>query len=198
MDNRPVWANMLVMKAMPQFHNRLVAALVLVLAFCQPSWGQTAKLDALFLRLQDPSAEDFDRVTQEIWIEWSKSGSPSVDLLFQRGQQAMAMGDVATAIEHFTAVIDHAPDFAEGWNRRATAYFQIGDFGPSVSDISHVLSLNPRHFGALAGLGMIFEQLDRPEKALEVYKAALAINPHLTDTAAAITRLEQSLAGQDL
>jgi tetratricopeptide (TPR) repeat protein len=107
-------------------------------------------------------------------------------------------GHPEEAIEHFTALIDHAPDFAEGYNARATAYFQTGDLGPSVSDIAKTLTLNPRHFGALSGLGMIFEQLDEPDKALEVYQAALAINPHMPDVKDAVKRLETQLAGQDL
>ena len=120
-----------------------------------------------------------------------------MDLLFGRGQSAMAAGAPELAIAHFTALIDHAPEFAEGWNARATAYFQTGDLGPSVADIAKVLQLNPRHFGALAGLGMIFEELGRPEKALEVYQAALAVNPHMPDVLDAVKRLE-SAGGQDL
>ena len=110
----------------------------------------------------------------------------------------MAAGDVAAAIEHFTALTDHAPDFAEGWNARATAYFQAGELGPSVNDIAQTLTLNPRHFGALSGLGMIFEQLEQPEKALEAYEAALAIHPHLEGVIEAVERLEAETAGTDL
>ena len=110
----------------------------------------------------------------------------------------MAAGDNDAAIEHLTALIDHAPNFAEGYNARATAYFQAGELGPSISDIGRVLTLNPRHFGALAGLGMIFEQLEKPEKALEVYKAALAIHPHLAGVLESIARLEADAAGQEL
>jgi tetratricopeptide (TPR) repeat protein len=102
------------------------------------------------------------------------------------------------AIDHFTALIDHAPDFAEGWNARATAYYQAGEFGPSVADIGHVLTLNPRHFGALAGLGAIFEELERPEQALEVYRAALAIHPQQPGVLEAVERLQALTQGQDL
>jgi tetratricopeptide (TPR) repeat protein len=160
--------------------------------------GENARLDALFLELQQPDLADPDRVVSEIWILWSKSGSPAMDLLLGRGQSAMAAGAPDRAIAHFSALIDHAPEFAEAWNARATAYFQTGDLGPSVADIAHVLQLNPRHFGALSGLGMIFEQLGRPEKALEVYRAALAINPHMQDVRDAVKRLETATAGRDL
>jgi len=160
--------------------------------------AQTTRLDDLFQQLQTATDEESVQITQNIWIEWSKSGSPAMDLLLKRGRDAMNNGNPQEAIEHFTALIDHAPEFAEGYNARATAYYQTGNFGPSVGDIAKTLTLNPRHFGALSGLGMIFEQLDQPAKALEVYQAALAINPHMPDVKDAVKRLETDMAGQDL
>lgn len=192
----------LFMKAIVALHNHIVAAFVVIFLGTAGGagalWAQTAALDDLFARLPDADARQAEKIEREIWIEWSKSGSAAMDLLLERGRTAMAAGMPDVAVEHLTALIDHAPDFAEGWNARATAYFQTGDLGPSVSDIGHVLTLNPRHFGALSGLGMIFEQLDQPQKALEVYRAALAINPHLNDVQESIERLEKTVAGQDL
>ena len=199
------------MKARARLNNPLVTAFVAVFLLLMPMrgvaqttdvpgsvlQGENARLDALFDDLQKPDLADPGRVTSEIWIIWSRSGSPAMDLLLGRGQSAMAAGAPDLAIAHFSAVIDHAPDFAEAWNARATAYYQTGDLGPSVADIAHVLQLNPRHFGALAGLGMIFEQLGRPEKALEVYQAALAVNPHMPDVLDAVKRLATA-GGQDL
>ena len=199
------------MKAMARLNNPLVTATVAVFLLLSPMGGaaqtvdvpgsvlqgENARLDALFAELQKPDLADPDRVTREIWILWSKSGSPAMDLLLGRGQRALAAGALEQAIAQFSAVIDHDPAFAEAWNARATAYYQTGDLGPSVADIAHVLQLNPRHFGALAGLAMIFEQLGRPEKALEVYRAALAVNPHMPDVLDAVKRLE-SAGGQDL
>ena len=121
-----------------------------------------------------------------------------MDLLLKRGQEAMEAGDLEAAIEHLTALTDHAPDFAEGWNARATAYYMAGEFGPSVADIGRVLTLNPRHFGALSGLAMILEETGKPERALEVYKAALAIHPHLEGASEAIERLVTEAEGQEL
>jgi len=186
------------MKAIVALHNHIVAAGIAILLGAGGAVGQTPALDDLFARLPTAEAREADRIEREIWIEWSKSGSPAMDLLLERGRDAMAAGAPDVAVEHLTALIDHAPDFAEGWNARATAYFQTGDLGPSISDIGHVLTLNPRHFGALAGLGMIFEQLDQPQKALEVYRAALAINPHLNDVKDSVERLEKTVTGQDL
>jgi tetratricopeptide (TPR) repeat protein len=187
------------MCAWQSFLNRIVAAFVLLFLTCTLAVAEdTAKLDDLFTRLQKAEAEEAARIETEIWIEWSKSGSPAMDLLLQRGQDAMAAGDNNTAIEHFTAIIDHDPDFAEAWNARATAYFNAGEFGPSVADIAHVLTLNPRHFGALAGLGMILEASGKTERALEVYRSALAIHPHMEGVSDSVERLEKEAEGQEL
>ncbi|PLL11044.1 hypothetical protein C0V75_17260 [Tabrizicola sp. TH137] len=186
------------MEALRRLHNHVVAALAALLCLASMAVAQTETLDSLFEELKGADAQAAARIEREIWNEWSKSGSPAMDLLLQRGRDAMAAGDTAAAIEHFTALTDHAPDFAEGWNARATAYFQAGDWGPSVNDIARTLTLNPRHFGALSGLGMIFEQLEQPEKALEAYQAALAIHPHLEGVIEAVERLEAETAGTDL
>ena len=86
----------------------------------------------------------------------------------------------------------------QAYNERATAYYQAGKLGPSIADIRMTLRLNPRHFGALTGLAIIFEDIDQPEKALEVYKAALVLQPHLTEVKSAVARIETSLQGRDL
>lgn len=179
--------------------NRIVTALLPLFLTCAAVQAENvAKLDGLFERLKTADAAEAGRIETEIWIEWSKSGSPALDLLLQRGKDAMALGDVPTAIEHFSAIIDQDPDFAEAWNARATAFFMAGEFGPSVADIGQVLTRNPRHFGALSGLAMILEETGKPERALEVYRAAIAIHPHMAGGAEAIERLEKEAEGQEL
>jgi Flp pilus assembly protein TadD len=121
-----------------------------------------------------------------------------MDLLLERGRNALQEGEPEVAIEHLTALTDHAPDFAEGWNALATAYFQAGAYGPSVEDIGKTLTLNPRHFGALSGLGMILEELGDSDGALAAYKAALAIHPQLETVKESVERLEAEAAGQEL
>ena len=185
------------MKARAWFHNCVVAFL-LPIFLAGGAMAQTTTLDDLFARLKDADDASAGRIEREIWSEWSKSGSPAMDLLLKRGRDAMAEGNLKLAIEHLTALVDHAPDFAEGWNARATAYFQAGEYGPSVADIAQVLRLNPRHFGALAGFGMILEETGRDAEALEVYRSALAVHPHLEGVVEAIERLEAKAAGQDL
>ncbi|MBD3764660.1 MAG: tetratricopeptide repeat protein [Rhodobacterales bacterium] len=186
------------MKARGLLHNLVVASLATFFSV-QAGLAQTPALDDLFGQLAAaPDARAAARIERQIWDEWSKSGSAAMDLLLQRGREALGAGDTTQAIEHLTALTDHAPDFAEGWNARAAAYFQAGEYGPSVADIARTLALNPRHFGALAGLGAIYEQLDRPEQALRAYRAALAIHPWLQGVLDAVERLETETGGQTL
>jgi tetratricopeptide (TPR) repeat protein len=183
----------------PRILNRIVAAVLPLFLTCAMAMAlDQEKLDGLFTRLQAAGADEAGRIETEIWIEWSKSGSPAMDLLLQRGRDAMAVGEFGVAVEHFTAIIDHSPDFAEAWNARATAYYNLGDYGPSVADIAQVLALNPRHFGALTGFASILEETGKTEQALEVYKAALAIHPHLEGVIDAVSRLETQAEGQEL
>lgn len=160
--------------------------------------AQTEELDALFEELLDPNAEDWKEVEDRIWKFWSESGSDSMDLLLERARKAMEQGDPGKAIEHLTALTDHAPDFAEGWNARATAFFMLERYGMSMADIHVVLDLNPRHFGALSGLGMIYEILDQPDLAMKAYQAALAVHPHRPDIQEAIERLKETTMGTSL
>jgi tetratricopeptide (TPR) repeat protein len=191
-------ATVSVMKPRASLNNRIVAALFPILLGLSALPAASAGLDDLFSQLQTATPLESNRIERQIWREWSKSGSASMDLLLQRGRDALDEGDTAAAIEHLTALIDHAPDFAEGWNARATAYFQAGLYGPSVADIQHVLALNPRHFGAMVGFARILEDTDRPERALVLYRAALAIHPNLDGVKDAIDRLETKAAGQEM
>jgi tetratricopeptide (TPR) repeat protein len=186
------------MKAYLWFHNHIVAALLSLFFACGPVFADPARLDQLFVDLAKADAQTAPAIESDIWLEWSKSGSAAMDLLLERGKQAMAIGRPDLALEHFTALADHAPQFAEGWNARATAYYMMGEFGPSVADIAVVLQREPRHFGALSGLGRIFEELDRPEQALEVYRRVIAIHPNALGINEAIQRLESQLLGKDL
>lgn len=186
-----------------RLHNSILAAILPLFllgasAFAEEAGGDAAKLDDLFGRLATADEGAAGRIEREIWLEWSKSGSPAMDLLLQRGRDAMAAGDNDAAIGHFTALIDHDPDFAEGWNARATAFFAAGDYGRSVADIAETLKRNPRHFGAMSGLATILEQTDKPEAALKVWRAAKAIHPHLAGVDDAILRLEKAAEGQEL
>ncbi|MBC7145232.1 MAG: hypothetical protein H5U24_07480 [Thioclava marina] len=171
-------------------------ALATIAAF--PARAETEGLDPYFKELADPSEQGWARAEADIRRAWSRSGSATMDLLLKRGEQALDEGDADAAIEHFTALTDHAPDFAAGWNGRATAYFMAGLYGPAASDIAHTLQLEPRHWGALAGLGAILEEMGDDARALEAYRASFALNPHQQDVKDAIARLEKAHQGTAL
>ncbi|MEM5467785.1 tetratricopeptide repeat protein [Celeribacter marinus] len=157
-----------------------------------------ARLDGLFARLPQAHAGEAAQIEDEIALELARSGSDAMDLLLERGRDALAIGDFRSAIEHFTALIDHAPDFAEGYNGRATAYYMAGLYGPSMQDIGRVLTVEPRHFGALSGLALILEATDGAAKALEVLYAIREVHPHMTGLSDRIARLELHLEGTAL
>jgi len=147
-------------------------------------------VDELFDELQIATVEQTERITKQIETLWSQSGSASMDLLLKRGRDALQDGDTEAAIEHLTALVDHAPDFAEGYYTRATAYFEAGLFGPALADLRTTLALNPRHFGALTGLAYILEETEKPEKALAAYRKVLELVPHDETVQEAVLRLE--------
>jgi tetratricopeptide (TPR) repeat protein len=153
---------------------------------------------ALLEALRDPSNRTWRRTERQIVQEWSRSGSAAMDLLLQRGRDALRDGDTEAAIAHLTALTDHAPDFAEGWNARAIALFNAREFGPALADIARALTLNPHHFGALSGLAMILEETGDKPRALAAYRAALAIHPRLDGAAERADRLAAEIEGQDV
>ena len=123
---------------------------------------------------------------------------PAMDLLLERGRKAMQAGDYDAAIGHLSALIDHAPDFAEAYNARAEAYYRAGRLGPALADLGRVLTLNPRQFAAMSGLGMILADVDKPKDALAVFRMSLAIQPHQPQIEKAVKRLEAQAAGPEL
>jgi tetratricopeptide (TPR) repeat protein len=158
------------------------------------------RLPQLFdvLRKSDNSRK-IEQTEAQIWRIWSRHGeSASVDRLMQRAQMLMAADQVALAADIYDAIIKRDPEFAEGWNRRATLRFMTGDYDGSVADIQKVLALEPRHFGALAGLGMIYMAVDEPEGALRAFEAALAIHPHLPAARAHVGFLREQMQGKKL
>lgn len=179
----------------PLLNALLAAALVLA----APTHADTPadEVGELLQRLGDPTLERWRRVETRILDAWSRSGSPAMDLLLRRGRAALEAGDVDGAIRHLTALTDHAPGFAEGWNARAAAYYERGDYGPAMDDLARALTLNPSHFGAMAGLGLILEQTGRKAQALQAFRAAQAIHPHQPVISRSVARLEATLLGRD-
>jgi tetratricopeptide (TPR) repeat protein len=136
------------------------------------------RLPALFQRLHDTDSPNIARLTEfMIWQIWGETGEPDLDRLMKEGEAAMAAEDFATAEARFTAVIAIKPNFAEGWNRRATMYYLRGDYAASLDDIEHVLELEPRHFGAISGLGVVNMAQDHDTAARDAFERVLALYP---------------------
>jgi len=156
--------------------------------------GRMADAPALVAALRDPDESVRAAAEQALWIVWSRSGNARVDELFARGLEEMNGGRFDEGIATFTLVIELAPGFAEGWNKRATLHFLAGDYRKSLADCDEVIKRNPAHFGALAGYGQIYLRLDEPERALEYFKRALAVNPNMGSVEVAVRVIEHSLA----
>lgn len=178
---------------------RLAGAILLpvLLAGAPARADQTdSRLPGLFARLRaaaDTTAAE--AVEAEIWAIWIETDNAEAAALMRRGIAAMNAGDTRTALAAFDALVTAAPGFAEAWNKRATVYYLMGDYAASVADIKRTLALEPHHFGALSGLGLIYLGLDRPEAALKSFEAALAVHPFLPGAAARIDELRERLQG---
>jgi tetratricopeptide (TPR) repeat protein len=128
---------------------------------------------------------------EAVWLAWSRSGDAETDRLLNDGTAEMNAGHHRKAIEIFSNVIKRDPEFAEGWNKRATAYYLAGDWQKSLADCDEVMKRNPQHFGALSGYGQIYVQLKQYEKAIAYFRRALAVNPNMTNLEAVIEQLEE-------
>ena len=160
-------------------HALAVLVAVLGLGFADARADQTdPRLVDLFEKLRTaPSPEAAAPVEAEIWIIWAKSGDSDLDHVFEVGSRAISIGDVNTALKIFDAIVHKAPNFAEGWNKRATVYYMMGNYEASLADIDRTLELEPHHFGALAGLGLVNIELDRDEAALDAFERVLKVTP---------------------
>ena len=186
------------MRRLPLYLRCAAAALIASQVFLTSALADDAELEALFEGLQTGDAAAVEQIEGRIFAIWSQSGSDSMDLLLERGRRAMTEGELPRAIEHFSALIDHAPDFAEGYNARATAYFQQGRFGLSLEDIRQTLARNPRHFGAMVGLALILEELGQPDDALAAWREVEKLHPNREGLADAVLRLEGQVEGLEL
>lgn len=155
-------------------------------------------LDELFGQLAEAAPDEAARIASQIETEWTKSGSASIDLLLARGNEAMEAGDFAMAAQHYSAAIDHAPDFPEPYFGRAAAFWLTNYAGPALDDLAQVLAREPRHYQAMALFGVILEDIGKPQEALDVYRRALALHPHASDIADRAAALEKTLEGRTL
>lgn len=185
---------------MRRFVFALAAALSLAACNAGPSGPSRAdpQLDALFEQLE--AAEDAQAaapIEHAIWAQWADSGSPTVNILLERATAAENAGDAELAERFLDQASDLAPDYAETWNRRANLYYSTDDYPGAIAAIQETLKREPRHFGALAGLGLIREELGQHRAALEAFRAALAIHPHYEVALQGVRRLEPRVDGRD-
>ena len=173
----------------------IVAAVLMALAGASVAADQNderlAPLFELLRTTADPEAAE--AAEQQIWRIWIESGRSEIDALMVEGIVAMSSRRLEDAITIFSEITESAPEFAEGWNKRATAYYLNEDYVASVEDIRRTLALEPRHFGAISGMGLIFLSRDDAAGALDAFEAVLAIHPHARGARERVEALREQL-----
>jgi tetratricopeptide (TPR) repeat protein len=160
---------------------------------------KTRGLDFLFGALKAaPDEASAKHVEARIWAIWIQTPSDTAALLMTRAKAAMDAQQTEVALKLLDAVIKLRPDYTEAWNRRATIYYLQNDYMRSLADIEQVLIREPRHFGALAGLGMIMQDMGDEKRALDAFRKALAINPHLEKVPELVKTLSEKVEGRDI
>lgn len=177
----------------------MAAAATLHFAIPTSAGQNDPRLPALFDKLSAAeSTEEAAPIEAQIWALWTNSGQVDIDGLMAAGLAALSAEDFAEALAAFSDIIERKPDFAEGWNKRATVFYLMGDYQRSTEDIEEVLALEPRHFGALSGLGLIALAIGEPEQALEAFETALLIHPHMAGADTHIRDLRDQIKGRGI
>ena len=174
-----------------------IRILIILLLYCLPLKADQydVRLEQLFNRLlETDKEEEINNITLNIWEIWLESNDSNIENDFYEGLKSMRKGDLQMSVVFFTRVIEKKPTFAEAWNKRATVYYMLGKFDKSMFDINETLKLEPRHFGAMDGLGLIFIYLQEYEKAIDVYDQMLKIFPHNLSTLKKRERLAELLS----
>jgi tetratricopeptide (TPR) repeat protein len=209
------------MRMLARFPGLAVAVAVLGVALAVPAWAQgehqhqwigppgdmprnergasTYSLDTLFQALKiAPDDESAKAIEDRIWAIWTISDSDTCNLLMSRVKVATDEKNYDLAIKLLDAIIAIKPDYVEAWNRRATVYYLKDDIAHSLADIREVLAREPRHFGALSGLGLILQDIGDDKDALEAYRKALAIDPHLENIPDVVKTLTEKVEGREI
>ena len=165
---------------------RLVLAPLLLVLFALPAFAGEAEdkaaLDQLFAQLRvAPDAETAQEIDQRIWAYWTNPSDPTLAGRMRDVMSARSMGDPMGAIKLLDQLVQDYPDYAEGWNQRATMYYAVGNYEQSIADCARVLELEPRHFGALSGRALMYLGLGKRALALKDMATALAIHPFLSE-----------------
>ena len=182
----------MISSTLKQLTVRIIAVLILLAySLASPADQNDPALDRLFERLTiTTSEEEASNITREIWQRWTANDDPEVSQLMQTGIRALNYSTYRRALQSFDRVIEMAPEFAEGWNKRATLYYHIKEYRRSIDDIKETLRLEPRHFGAWSGLGLVSIAQENYSGALAAFKKALSINPHIANIRRYVQKLE--------
>jgi tetratricopeptide (TPR) repeat protein len=160
---------------------------------------RTRNLDFLFGALKAaPDADSAKQVENRIWALWLASGSDTANLLMTRAKSAIDSNDLNLAVELLDALVKIKPDYIEAWNRRATLHYMRKEYRQSMEDIRQVLIREPRHFGAMSGLGMILQEFGDEKRALDVFRRALEVNPHLAKIDEMVKSLTEKVEGRGI
>lgn len=181
--------------------NTVLVGFVGLALLCAPALARAdqtdSRLDGLFEQLKDAkTTREGALLEAAVWQIWSETDEDDAAFLYRRGLDAMSNDLPEDALGYFSDAIKKAPAFAEAWNKRATVLFLMGDYQRSVADVEQTLSLEPRHFGALAGLGLINLALDREAAALKAFDAALKVHPQQPGLRAKVQELRAKLSGK--
>jgi tetratricopeptide (TPR) repeat protein len=169
---------MLAMVGKPLKAAGLAASILILGCVLAQADQKDTRLPGLFDSLKKASSTDeADVIEAKIWTIWLQANDPAIDKLMEQGSTAMGNQDYPAAMQSFNEIIEKKPDFAEGWNKRATLYYLMGDYVHSLKDIDHTLELEPRHIGALSGLGLVNMQMEREEAAADAFQRVLDIDP---------------------
>lgn len=177
-------------------YRSLILALAAVIGLSAPAFAGDRRLDDLFEQLRTaPGDGTADAVEMEIWTIWLDHPGREVLTLMRQGVELLQADALDEALECFDQVVDADPAYAEGWNKRANTHYLRGEYEEAVADIRRTLALEPRHFAALAGLGLVYVAIGEPQGAIRAFEAALAINPHLTTIREQVGQLRRQTAG---
>ena len=182
----------MIISTLTSMNVRIIAVLVLLgYSLVSTADQNDPALDGLFERLAvTTSDEEASNITREIWQRWTANDDPNVSQLMQIGIRGLSYSSYRRALQSFDRVIEMAPEFAEGWNKRATLYYHIKEYRRSIDDIKETLRLEPRHFGAWSGLGLVSVAQENYSGALTAFKRALSINPHMSNIRRYVQKLE--------
>tara|TARA_Y100001936_G_C15973679_1_gene612563 strand:+ start:266 stop:802 length:537 start_codon:yes stop_codon:yes gene_type:complete len=178
----------------------MLALFVALVALAEnSSAADRSRLDGLYADLKESRSEVQAEATErKIWIEWLKHDEPVITDMMTEALEQIRTNKLKLALATLNQVVEEDPEYAEGWNSRATVLYLLGAYDRSIGDIGRTLALEPRHFGAMAGLGKILIKKGNLKRALQVYRRALKIHPYMVERNSVVPDLERAVEGRGI